>query len=158
MRLFVAIEIPPGVRAAIADFIREFMPIAPQAKWVRRENMHITLKFLGQVDPGRLAAVQSALAAIRSDTPVTLDFHRLGFFPNEKRPRVFWIGTEASANLKILAAEIDQSLHKLGFPLEDRPFTPHITLARINTPGISPRLASAAPAKFRSLFWLARCR
>lgn len=144
MRLFVAIEIPSGVRLAIAAFVQGFRPIATQTKWVRPENMHITLKFLGETDSSMLNAVQSALASIRSDTPITLDFRGLGFFPNEKRPRVFWIGMEPSPNLKTLAADIDQSLHKFGFPLEDRPFTPHLTLARFNTPGPSPKLAAAA--------------
>lgn len=144
MRLFVAIEIPSGIRSATAAFIQEFRPVSPQAKWVRTENMHITLKFLGQTDPGRLPAVQAALATIRSNRPVTLEFRGLGFFPGEKRPRVLWIGTQSSPNLQTLAADLDQSLHKLGFPLEDRPFTPHLTLARFNTPGLSPKLAAAA--------------
>jgi 2'-5' RNA ligase len=143
MRLFVAIEIPSNIRSAIAAFVQEFRLFAPQAKWVRVENMHITLKFLGETDASKLGAVQAALATIRSDRSVTLDFRGLGFFPNEKRPRVFWIGMESSPNLKTIAADIDQSLHKLGFPLEDRPFTPHLTLARFNTPGLPPRLASA---------------
>jgi len=144
MRLFVAIEIPSGMRSAIAAFIQEFRPVSPQAKWVRTENMHITLKFLGETDPAKLPAVQFALATIRSERPVTLEFRGLGFFPGEKRPRVFWIGTQSSPNLKTLAADLDQSLHKLDFPLEDRPFTPHLTLARFSTPGLSQKLAAAA--------------
>jgi RNA 2',3'-cyclic 3'-phosphodiesterase len=144
MRLFVAFDIPTGIRSAISALLQEFRPVAPQAKWVRAENIHITLKFLGQTEPSKLQAVQSALAAIRSDQPVRLDFRGLGFFPNEKRPRVFWIGTESSSNLKTLAADIDQALHQLGFPPEDRPFTPHLTLARFNTPGVPAKLASAA--------------
>jgi len=144
MRLFVAIEIPPAIRAATAAFIQEFRLASPQAKWVRTENMHITLKFLGETDPGRLAAVQSALATIRSDRPVTVEFRGLGFYPSEKHSRVFWMGTESSRNLKTLAAALEQSLYKLGFPLEDWPFTPHLTLARFNPPGFSPKLAAAA--------------
>jgi RNA 2',3'-cyclic 3'-phosphodiesterase len=144
MRLFVAIEVPSDIRSAIAAFIQEFRPIAPQTKWVRAETIHITLKFIGGTDPGNLHRIQSALAAIRSDQPVTLEFRGVGFFPNEKRPRVFWVGTEASPNLKTLAADIDQSLHQLGFPLEERPFTPHLTLARFNAPALPAKFASAA--------------
>ena len=106
--------------------------------------MHITLKFIGGTDPGNLRRIQSALAGIRSDQPVTLEFRGVGFFPNEKRPRVFWIGAEASPNLKTLAADVDQSLHQLGFALEERQFTPHLTLARFSTPSIPPKLAAAA--------------
>lgn len=144
MRLFIAIEISPDVWAALASLLKEFRAIAPQVKWVRAENMHITLKFLGETDNSKLTAVQTTLSAIRSSQPVTLDFRGLGFFPNEKRAKVFWAGLKTSANLPSLAAEIDQAMHKLGVPLEDRPFTPHLTLARFQPPGLPPKLAAAA--------------
>jgi RNA 2',3'-cyclic 3'-phosphodiesterase len=144
MRLFVAIEISSDVRDAIAAFIQECRLAVPHAKWMRPESIHITLKFLGETEPGKLDAVKSTLATIRSERPVTLDFRGLGFFPNEKRPRVFWIGTESSPNLRTLAADIDRALHNLGLPPEDRPFTPHLTLARFNTPGLPSKLAEAS--------------
>jgi 2'-5' RNA ligase len=106
--------------------------------------MHLTLKFLGETDSSKLTAVQAALSAIRSSLAVTLYFRGLGFFPNAKRAKVFWAGMEASRNLPSLAAEIDQTMHRLGFPLEDRPFTPHLTLARFQPPGLPPKLAAAA--------------
>ena len=144
MRLFIAIEIPPEVRAALAALLKEFRAIAPQVKWVRPENVHITLKFLGETDSPKLAAMQTALSAIRSSQAVTLHFHGLGFFPNEKRAKVFWAGMESSPNLPALVAEIDQAMHKFGFALEDRAFTPHLTLARFQPPGLPSRLAAAA--------------
>jgi RNA 2',3'-cyclic 3'-phosphodiesterase len=144
VRLFIAIEIPGEIRNALAVFVKELRRTAPQAKWVRAENLHVTLKFLGETEPAKLPAIQSALGSIRSAQPVTLDFRGLGFFPNVRRPRVFWAGMEASANLKALAEGIDHSMHPLGFPLEERPFTPHLTLARFNLPGLPPNLASAA--------------
>lgn len=140
MRLFVAIEIPTEIRKALAVFLRELRGIAPQAKWVRAENLHVTLKFLGETEPTRVRAIEKALGSIRSGQPVTLEFRGLGYFPNEKRPRVFWAGMETSGNLKTLAEEIDQGLHKLGFPLEDRPLTPHLTLARFDPPGLPAKL------------------
>ena len=143
MRLFIAIEISPDVRAALAALLKELRATAPQVKWARVENMHITLKFLGETDSSKLLAVQTALSAIRSSQPVTLEFRGLDFFPNEKRAKVFWAGMEASPNLPTLAVEIDQAMHKLGFPLEGRPFTPHLTLARFQPPGLPPRLAAA---------------
>lgn len=143
MRLFVALEIPSEICNALAAFVKELRGAAPQAKWVRADNLHVTLKFLGETKPPRLGAIESALASIRSTQPVTLEFRGLGFFPNEKRPRVFWVGMEASANLKVLAEDIDRGLHQLGFPLEERPFTPHLTLARFNPPGLPPNLGSA---------------
>lgn len=144
MRVFVAIEIPREIRTALVAFVNELRGVAPQAKWVRADNLHITLKFLGETEAGRLNQVQTTLAAIRSPQPVALHFRALGFFPNEKRPRVFWAGTETSPNLAPLAAEIDHALQKLGFPLEERPFRPHLTLARFNPPGMPPKLLAAA--------------
>jgi len=144
MRLFIAIEISQEVRAALAALLKEFRAMAPQVKWVRPENMHLTLKFLGETHSSKLTAMQAALSAIRSSQPITLHFRGLGFFPNAKRARVFWAGMEASPNLPALAAEIDQAMHRLGFPLEDRPFSPHLTMARFQPPGLPPKLAAAA--------------
>lgn len=144
MRLFVAIEIPAEIRAALAAFVNELRAAAPQAKWVRAENLHVTLKFLGETEAAKLSVVQSALGTVHSPQAVALDFRGLGFFPSEKRPRVFWAGMQASRNLAALASGIDQALHKLGFPLEERPFTPHLTLARFNQPGPQPKLSAVA--------------
>jgi 2'-5' RNA ligase len=143
VRLFVAIEIPEEIRLVLAAFLKELRGIAPQPKWVRAENLHVTLKFLGETEPSKLGAIERVLAAIRSPLPVSLEFLGLGFFPNGRRPRVFWLGIKASANLKMLAGEIDHTLHQIGFPLEDLPFTPHLTLARFNPPGLPPKLGSA---------------
>ena len=144
MRLFVAIEIPREIRNTLAVFMKELRGTAPQAKWVHAENLHVTLKFLGETDPAQVSAVESALGAVRSPQPVRMEFRGLGFFPNEKRPRVFWVGMNASANLRSLAGDIDRTMHRLGFPLEDCPFTPHLTLARFNPPGLAPKLGLAA--------------
>ena len=144
MRLFVAIEIPGEIRNTLAAFVKELRGIAPQAKWMRVENMHVTLKFLGETEPAKVGAIEKVLGSIRSGEPVTLEFRGLGYFPNEKRPRVFWAGMEASPNLKMLAQEIDQGVHKLSFPLENRPFAPHLTLARFEPPGLQPKLGSVA--------------
>lgn len=142
MRLFVAIEIPTDVRGALAAFLNELRGIAPLAKWVRAENLHLTLKFLGETDSSRLGAISKALCSVRSPHPVDAAVSGLGFFPEDRRSRVFWAGLEASPNLKTLAADIDHALHKVGFPLEERPFSPHLTLARFNPPGTPPKLAS----------------
>jgi 2'-5' RNA ligase len=147
VRLFIAIEIPQTIRTTFAALLKEFRAIAPQVKWVRAENLHVTLRFLGETESAKLDALQNVLSAIRSAEPVNLEFRSLGFFPNEKRPRIFWTGMEASANLKSLAADIDQAVHRLGFPLEDRPFTPHLTLARLQSPVIAPKLLQAIKEK-----------
>jgi len=143
MRLFVALEIPSTVRENFAALLKSLRAISPQTRWVRPENLHVTLKFIGEVPDTKLAAIRSALAGARSDQPVTLGFRGLGFFPNEKHPRVFWAGIEASPNLKGLAADIDRATEKLGIPREQRPFSPHLTLARFEPPGLPEQLHSA---------------
>jgi 2'-5' RNA ligase len=147
VRLFIAIEIPENIRAAFASLLRDFRALAPQLKWVRPENLHVTLKFLGETDPSKLGTLQNMLSGVRSSEPVNLEFRGLGFFPNEKRPRVFWASMEASANLKTLAADIDQAVHNLGFTLEERSYEPHLTLARISLPIIPPKLRQAITEK-----------
>jgi 2'-5' RNA ligase len=143
VRLFLAIEIPGEIRDALVAFVNQLKKIAPKAKWVRRENLHVTLKFLGSTDAEKLEQIETVLRGIRSAEPVALEFRGLGFFPNEKRARVFWAGMESSANLRPLAGDIDRAVHQLGFPLEERPFTPHLTLARFDPPGLPPNLGAA---------------
>jgi 2'-5' RNA ligase len=147
VRLFIAIEIPESIRTAFASLLKELRALAPQLKWVRPENLHVTLKFLGETDPSKLGPLQNVLSGIRSAEPVNLEFRGLGFFPNEKRPRVFWAGMQASANLKTLATDVDQAVHKLGFLLEEHPYVPHLTLARISLPIIPPKLLQAINEK-----------
>jgi 2'-5' RNA ligase len=130
MRLFVALEIPSAVREKLAALIEALRAVSPQTRWVRTENLHVTLKFIGEVPEAKLADIRVALAGIRSDLPCTLDFRGLGFFPNEKYPRVLWAGVEAPPNFRTLAADIDLAMEPLGIPREHRPFSPHLTLSR----------------------------
>src|SRR6266481_4219009 len=143
MRLFVALEIPSDVRENLAALLKSLRAVSPQTRWVRPENLHVTLKFIGEMPETKLAAIRNALAGVRSDQSVALDFRGLGFFPNEKHPRVFWAGIEASPNLKTLAAEIDGATEKLGIPREQRPFSPHLTLARFEPPRLPEKLRAA---------------
>jgi 2'-5' RNA ligase len=143
VRLFVALEIPAAVQDKLSTLLKNLRELSSQPRWVRPENLHLTLKFIGEVAPDKLGAFRSALASVRSHSPVKLEFRGLGYFPNEKRPRVFWAGMDASANLKILAADIDSATEKLGIPRDERPFSPHLTLARFQPPGLPEKLRSA---------------
>ncbi len=159
MRLFVALEIPSEIRIRLRDLIAELRPICKDARWAAPEQMHVTLKFIGHAidrpESENFAALRSALGGIRSAAPVECDFRGLGFFPNVRRPRVFWCGIEASANLSQIAADIDRSLKPIGIPAETRDFKPHLTLARFKTPQSVPRLArfaeENAPREFGSM-------
>ena len=143
MRLFVALKIPPDVRENLGEFLAVLRALSPQPRWVRAENLHITLKFIGEVQTERLGDIRAALSAVDSGPLITLDFRGLGFFPNEKCPRVFWAGIEASANLAQLAIDVDRALEKLGILPEKRPFSPHLTLARFEPPGLTEKLRAA---------------
>jgi 2'-5' RNA ligase len=143
MRLFVALEIPSTVRENLAELLKSLRSMSPQTRWVRPENLHVTLKFIGEVSEARLVGIRNALVRVRSNQPVTLEFRDLGFFPNERHPRVLWAGIEASPNLKVLAADIDIAVEKLGIPREQRPFSPHLTLARFEPPRLPEKLRPA---------------
>jgi len=143
VRLFVALEIPSAVRENLADLLGSLRAISREPKWVRPESLHVTLKFLGEVAETKVDSIRTALAEIRSEQPVSLEFRGLGFFPNAKRPRVFWAGMEVSANLKKLAADIEGAMEKCGIPRESREFSPHLTLARFDQPGLPEKLRTA---------------
>ena len=142
MRLFVALEIPSEVRENLAAMIAALQATSKEPRWVRPGNLHVTLKFLGEVQETKLDAVRTALAQIRSAEPVALAFRGLGFFPSEKHPRVFWAGIEASTNLRKLAGDIDEAMETQGIPREQRPYSPHLTLARFERAGVPEKLRS----------------
>ena len=149
MRLFVALEISTAVRGNLAALIEELRAADAaatknKARWVRAENLHVTLKFIGNVDVGKLEAIRAVLVEVGSGGAVELRFRGVGFFPNEKRPRVLWAGIAASPNLVPLATGIDARLEKLGIARETREYAPHLTLARFDPPGISEKLRAAA--------------
>lgn len=161
MRLFVALEIPADVRDEFAALISELRAAdssfsKSRARWVRPENLHVTLKFIGHVDASKVDPIRAALAEVRFEAPVEMQFRGLGFFPSAKRPRVFWAGMEASPNLAPLAAEIDTRLKKLGISAETKEFAPHLTLARFDPPGISEGLSAVAQANVAREFGAAR--
>jgi len=148
VRLFVALQIPAAVRESFATLLSQLRSVSVEtkdksARWVRPENLHVTLKFIGEAAPEKLASIRNALATVRSSAPVHISFHGLGFYPNEKHPRVFWAGMDASPNLPTLAADVEQSLERLGFPRAQCPFEPHLTLARFEPSRLHEKLRAA---------------
>src|SRR5690242_10374153 len=130
MRAFIAIDLPESVRAALAEVQHAVRDAARDARWTRPEGTHLTLKFLGQISDAQVQVVVQALAKVERFEPFPIEVKGFGFFPGEKRPRVFWAGLEAPAALAELAARIERDLEKIGFAPENRPFAPHLTLAR----------------------------
>src|ERR1700722_3218864 len=133
MRLFVALDIPDAVRRALRESIARMKPECDDARWVRPEGMHVTLKFLGETDGAKLDSIKAALSPVNSDRPVDLDFRGLGFFPNEFHPRVIWCGVKGSSNLVTLAASVDAAPQPLGFLPDSHEYRPHLTLARFDS-------------------------
>jgi 2'-5' RNA ligase len=144
VRLFVALDLPEDTREALSNLIARLKLTCPKVRWVRPEGMHITLKFIGEADPGKLSAIRSALETVHSSAPVEINLRGVGFFPNERRPHTAWCGVVASPNLAPLAADIARALEPLGFPTESRQFVPHLTLARFKSPEGLEKLVSAA--------------
>lgn len=143
MRLFVALEVPQSVRGALASLMAKLRPLAPAARWVRPENIHVTLKFIGAAPPAQLRPICDALAEVHLSAPLRISFPGLGFFPDDRRPRVFWAGIHADNGLAALAASIEGALEPLGIARESRDFKPHLTLARFPEPHPAPKLAEA---------------
>jgi len=130
MRTFVAIDIPGEIRERIQELIATLRQAPANVRWTRPEGMHITLKFLGEVPTEKVDRVKLALQSLETAEPVAITIAGAGFFPNERAPRVLWLGIEAGPELGKLAASVDGSLLSLGIPKEDRPFSPHLTLGR----------------------------
>jgi len=129
MRLFVALDIDPAIRERLARLRADLRPLAPAARWVGVENFHVTLKFIGEVVPARLEQMGQALATVEA-APVELALRGTGFFPNVKAARVFWVGIEGGKPLVELAGQVDRALAAVGVAREEKPYAPHLTLAR----------------------------
>lgn len=143
MRVFVALDIPDEVRDAIRSFVGNLEKSCRGARWAGVEGIHVTLKFIGEVSPEKVRRIQAELATVRSAHPVEMSFRDVGFFPNERHPRVFWAGITATPNLAELATEVERRMESLGIPREQRPFRPHLTLARFKSEEGLERLREA---------------
>ncbi|MCU0607591.1 MAG: RNA 2',3'-cyclic phosphodiesterase [Candidatus Edwardsbacteria bacterium] len=135
LRCFIALEIPADIRTYLGRLIDRLRASGADVKWVEPDGIHLTLKFLGPVDPGRIAALASRLDGITAtDRPVTATLGPLGAFPDLRRPQVIWCGlaiTDDAAD--ILWHEVEQGMAAEGFAPERRGFTPHLTLGRVRT-------------------------
>ncbi len=134
IRSFIAIELPDEIRLALAELqARLQTEKQPYVKWVDPGSIHLTLKFLGSIAATRTGDITSAMeTAARDLASFSLEVKGLGVFPNFKRVRVVWVGMGGDiATLKLLQQRIESGLVPLGFARETRPFTPHLTLARV---------------------------
>jgi RNA 2',3'-cyclic 3'-phosphodiesterase len=128
MRTFVALDIDDAVRERLKRFMDGIRGFAPDARWVRPESLHVTLKFIGEQSTATVEQIKSVLSAVPIKA-MDLDFRGYGFFPGPKAARVFWIGI-ACQQLGALAMAVDEATSVLGIVQEDHAFSPHLTLAR----------------------------
>ena len=139
IRTFIAINISDDVRAAIAEFQGTLREHKADVKWVRPDSIHITLKFLGDVEATRIKEIaRSVQEAVKPAEPFTVSVQGVGTFPNDRRPRVLWVGVRTGADiLSDVAVRIDVALSDLGFEKEKRRYSAHLTLGRVrSTKGI----------------------
>ena len=152
IRAFIAIELQPMLRAALDEVtqnIQEACVVSggeaarKAVRWVSASNIHLTLKFLGEISTANVESLARMLKAEAArHAPFHVEVTGLGAFPNVRRPRVIWVGSEAPPNLALLQRAIEAETRALGYPAEDRPFSPHLTLGRISQ-NATPRDASA---------------
>jgi 2'-5' RNA ligase len=134
IRSFIAIELPESVKAGlkrVQDKLKSFDPAC--AKWVDPDGVHLTLKFLGNIDPARIDDIIRLMKdASQVVAPFRLELKGLGAFPNLKRTQIIWVGINGDMDqLQLLQKQIEDNLAGIGFPPEGRTFTPHLTLARL---------------------------
>ena len=164
MRLFVALDIPEPIRREINTYVDDLRRVAPDTKWVRADNYHITLKFIGEWKRD-VCEVIEAVSKVEGPA-IDVAIRGNGFFPTPRSPRVFWVGIESKpwgkntlegedgpsecgdglpspsgfeSALQVLAAQVDQATSTLGIEPESRPFSPHLTLARSGSGSPRPR-------------------
>jgi 2'-5' RNA ligase len=130
MRLFTGIAIAPHVLGNLARVLKELRPLAP-LHWSPVENLHVTSKFIGEWPDERLSELEEVLEEIHPPAAFDVQIARFGYFPNPQNPRAFFAAVHGGAALAALAKQIEEAVKPLGIASEDRPYSPHLTLARI---------------------------
>ncbi|NUM81037.1 RNA 2',3'-cyclic phosphodiesterase [bacterium] len=150
IRAFIAIELPPEIHRRLADVQHRFKPLFSQSRvtWVKPENIHLTLKFFGDIQPSMVETIEKACQNLQTHSVFSLSLQSLGYFPNAKNPKVFWCGYDASDELNRLHLQLENDLLSLGFTKEEREFSPHLTLARFKELHSHDREALASAVEF----------
>ena len=147
IRVFCAVELPEAIRAAVAAHAARLRREFPEARasWVRPEGLHITLKFIGEVEAARVEALtRAAGAAVEGCKPFSLSIEESETFPPRGAARVLWLGVkDESGQLAQLQQRLERECEAAGFPREPRAFKPHLTAARLRTPNMANALSEA---------------
>jgi RNA 2',3'-cyclic 3'-phosphodiesterase len=142
MRLFTGIDLREEVRERLERLLTLLRPCA-HVKWSPVYNLHVTLKFIGEWPEEKLPELEAGLRTVAPRPAVAADVKGLGWYPNPHHPRVFWVAVQGGDPLVSLAKDVESALAPLGIAVEDRPFTAHLTLARIKEPAPLQALRNA---------------
>src|SRR5262249_2148089 len=149
MRTFIAIEIPSEVKSAFAALQDEVRRAGVDVSWTRPENIHLTLRFLGEVDERRIGEVEKVCVTSAAEfQPFTLSLNDTGVFPNARQPRVLWAGLAGGiAKAAEMGKRLDDGLALIGFEREDKDFNPHLTIGRVKSNRKTRELIALADAR-----------
>lgn len=136
MRSFIAIELPPAIRSVLERMTARMKAAVFDVRWVNTQDIHLTLKFLGEIDEKRIPEIGGCIERCLSGiSPFSMAVRGLGAFPSDHNPQVIWIAAEdESGSLSRIQRALEDGLALLGFKKEKRPFAPHLTLGRLKSP------------------------
>ncbi len=135
LRCFIAVSLPAPLRNAVGEIIGKLRDTGADIKWVPEENLHLTLKFLGETEEELVEEIKNALIDKLSHyPPFYIKIGGVGYFPGGRNPRVIWVGIEDPGVLEDIYKDIDYAAAKFGYPMEKRPFSPHLTIGRVRSP------------------------
>lgn len=145
IRTFIAIELPADIRRYLFQSGQQMSTDLPRGvvRWVAAENMHLTLRFLGDTAEDNLPEIAAQLDAITGQHQAfSLHLDQLGSYPNQKRPRIVWVGLGGELDtLNTLQSQIENAVQVMGWQREKRPFRPHLTLGRVKNPNLAHHLS-----------------
>ena len=151
MRTFIALELSDEIKNELSRLEGELKKVGGDIKWVKPKNIHLTLKFLGDVDDGKIEQIKKILDQISSQNKAfEISLFKLGAFPNVDNPRVIWVGLDKGcSDAEQIAQSVEDELSKIGFEKESRPFSAHFTLGRVksgkNKAALKESFSSALP-------------
>lgn len=135
MRTFIAIELPQDIKDILGRLQDKLKKCGADVKWVKSDNIHLTLKFLGEIEEEKLNEINRIIEDIAKDKPeFKVALFELGAFPNVNHPKIIWVGIkDANNEIELIAEELEEKLESLGIPKEERKFSAHITIGRIKS-------------------------
>ncbi|MDA8242082.1 MAG: RNA 2',3'-cyclic phosphodiesterase [Nitrospiraceae bacterium] len=134
LRCFIAVALPAAVKQSVGKMIRGLSETGADVKWVPEQNLHLTLKFLGATGEEKIEEMSGALRKKLSPyRPFYITIGGVGSFPGGRHPRVIWVGMQDYAPLEDIYREVEGVMTQLGYPQEDRPFSPHLTIGRVRS-------------------------